>query len=151
MITAKLVKDVKKHDKQSHHDQAWWDFNLRADVGAIQSILALEPELTDKEVAEKAAEIRANQEALHVRRHRRLAACVSFCEGKSTEWLEQHGTIDAVMARDNTPPRGRNDCPACGAGMLLLATQNKKICVDCRVEYPWELTGKQKPLVEAQR
>lgn len=49
------------------------------------------------------------------------------------------------------PPRGRNDCPKCGAGMLLLATQNKKICVDCCVTYPWELSDGQKPLVSAQR
>ncbi len=49
------------------------------------------------------------------------------------------------------PPRGRNDCPTCGAGMLLLATQNKKICVDCCVTYPWELGNGQKPLVSAQR
>lgn len=49
------------------------------------------------------------------------------------------------------PPRGRNDCPVCGARMLLLATQNKKVCVDCCVTYPWELTDGQKPLVSAQR
>lgn len=47
--------------------------------------------------------------------------------------------------------RGRNDCPKCGAGMLLLATQNKKICVDCCVTYPWNLSEGQKPLVVAQR
>jgi ribosomal protein S27AE len=49
------------------------------------------------------------------------------------------------------PPRGRNDCPKCGAGMLLLATQNRKVCVDCCVTYPWELSDGQKPLVSAQR
>lgn len=49
------------------------------------------------------------------------------------------------------PPPGRNDCPQCGAGMLLIATQNKKICVDCCVEYPWELEKGQKSLVRAQR
>ena len=49
------------------------------------------------------------------------------------------------------PSRGRNDCPVCGSGMLLLATQNKKVCVDCCVTYPWELTDGQKPLVSAQR
>lgn len=83
--------------------------------------------------------------------HRRIIACLKFCKNKSTEWLEQNGTIDEVVAGGDAPARGRNDCPQCGASMLLLATQNKKICVDCCAIYPWELTDGQKPLVSAQR
>lgn len=59
--------------------------------------------------------------------------------------------IFKIRKEVTTPPRGRNNCPACGSGMLLLATQKKKICVDCCVTYSWELDARQKPLVSAQR
>lgn len=45
----------------------------------------------------------------------------------------------------------RNDCPECGAKMLLLTSQNKKICVDCCKEFSWTLETNQKPLIQAQR
>lgn len=36
---------------------------------------------------------------LFIQQQRRVAACMKFCEGKSTEWLEQHESIEKVMAR----------------------------------------------------
>jgi len=42
-------------------------------------------------------------------------------------------------------------CPVCNKGMLLLTSMNKKICVDCRKEYPWHLGKDQKPLIQHQR
>lgn len=100
----------------------------------------------------KAVDAFAATEPPHfIQQQRRVAACMKFCEGKSTDWLEQHDSIEKVMAARDEHPRGRNDCPQCGAGMLLIATQNKKICVDCCAEFPWKLEQGQKSLVRAQR
>lgn len=39
-----------------------------------------------------------NEEMTHEElQQRRIDACLKFCEGKSTEWLEQNGTIEQVI------------------------------------------------------
>lgn len=80
-----------------------------------------------------------------------ITGCPKMMDCSANERPDGKSVIFKAHPEVPTPPRGRNDCPQCGAGMLLLATQNKKICVDCCVTYPWALADGQKPLVEAQR
>ena len=35
-ITHALIRDVREHNRQQWHDQAWWDFQRRPDVEAVQ-------------------------------------------------------------------------------------------------------------------
>jgi hypothetical protein len=80
-----------------------------------------------------------------------FTSCHRSPECDPDERTDGKSVIFKARPEVSAPPRGRNDCPACGSGMLLLATQKKKICVDCCVTYPWELDAGQKPLVSAQR
>jgi hypothetical protein len=53
-----------------------------------------------------------------------------------------------VVVNQITTP---NTCPSCKQGMLLLASQYIKICVDCHKIVPWMLSNGQQPLVKYQR
>jgi hypothetical protein len=44
-----------------------------------------------------------------------------------------------------------NCCTNCGASMLLLSSLCKKICVDCKIEYEWNLKTNQQHLIKHQR
>ena len=45
----------------------------------------------------------------------------------------------------------KNLCPKCKVGMLLLYSLRKKLCVECRAEYAWELDKGQQSLIKHQR
>jgi hypothetical protein len=38
-ITQKMVKEVKAHTKQTHHDDAWWDFEKLETTTTIQTTI----------------------------------------------------------------------------------------------------------------
>lgn len=42
-------------------------------------------------------------------------------------------------------------CPKCKHSMILLRSLYKKRCVNCNVDYDWELSDNQKPLIQHQR
>lgn len=44
-----------------------------------------------------------------------------------------------------------NMCPFCQKSLLLIRSQNHKICVDCGRKFLWELKPNQLPLILHQR
>jgi len=42
-------------------------------------------------------------------------------------------------------------CPACDAPLVILMSQNKKICPDCKKKFDFYLKPKQKPLLMPSR
>lgn len=35
-ITQKMMREVKRHDRQTFHDEAWWTFQKRPETTALQ-------------------------------------------------------------------------------------------------------------------
>lgn len=51
-ITQKMVRAVKAHARNTHHDEKWWEFENRQETTAIQAALnAAHPEATIGEIA----------------------------------------------------------------------------------------------------
>lgn len=42
-------------------------------------------------------------------------------------------------------------CPKCGRGLAFFSSFFRKVCYNCKTEYPWELKDKQPPLIVHQR
>jgi hypothetical protein len=40
----------------------------------------------------------------------------------------------------------KTKCPDCGGPLILLTSQNMKICADCNMRWNWELDEGQKPV-----
>jgi hypothetical protein len=59
-----------------------------------------------------------------------------------------HNPSDHARALQEATPKG---CASCGASLLHLPSICKKICVDCHIEYDWNLKTNQQPLIKHQR